>query len=97
MRSIRSSIHLIRVDHYNATMSLETTFPIPDGYGFVRARGQGRVVGFLIKRHGGLPRAVVTHLDYPGVSMESDVSPVYAVDSRVSDTPLLPRPEFPLM
>jgi len=87
MTETGSSIYLIRVDHHNGAMSLETTFPIPIGYRFIHAHGQGRVVGFLIKRLRGfpLPQAVVIHLDHPGVSMVSEVSSDY--DAGVSNLP----------
>lgn len=73
-------------------MSLETTFPIPEGFGFLRAHGQGRVVGFLIQKPLEPPRAVVIHLDYPGVIMESEVSPTYitGATAAVSNLPLIP-------
>ena len=51
-------------------MSLETTVPIPEGYGFRTAHGQGRTVGFLIHGFNGPPRALIIRLDYPGVIME---------------------------
>ena len=78
-------------------MSLETSFPIPDGYGFRHAHGQGRVVGFLIQRFLEPPRAVVIHLDYPGISMESKVSPPYATEAGSTvRIPLYSRHSHPL-
>ena len=66
-------------------MSLETTFPIPEGRSFLKAHGQGRVVGFLIWRPGRPPQAVVVHLDYLGVSVEPEIPPHHAVDPGVSN------------
>jgi len=80
------SVHLLRVDHHNDGMSLETTFPMPEGYSFVQAHGQGRVVGFLIQRPPELPRTVVMHLDYPGVIIESEVSSAYTTQVQVGPT-----------
>ena len=71
-------MHLVNIDHYNDAIRLATTFSIPEGYNFLQAHGQGRVVGFLIQRPLESPRAVVIHLDYPGVIMESEVSPAYS-------------------
>ena len=62
---------MLKIDHHNSTMGLEATVPIPEGSGLLRASGQGRVVGFLFYRPHGPPRTVITHLDYPGVIMES--------------------------
>ena len=76
-------MHLVRIDHHNDAMGLETTFPIPEGYRFLQAHGQGRVVGFLIQRPLELPRTVVIHLDYPGVSVVCDFPA--EVGSTVSD------------
>lgn len=66
-------------------MSPETTFPIPKEHSFIQAYGQGRVVGILTQDPQGLTQVVVIHLDHPGVSMESEVSPVYNID--VSNLP----------
>ena len=73
-------MYLLKVDHHNDAVSLETTFPIPEGYSFLQAHDQGRVVGFLIQRPPEPPRAVVIHLDCPGVSMESEVPPAYTAE-----------------
>ena len=79
----------MRVDHHNGAISLETTFPIPEGRDLLEAHGQGRAVGFLIQRPHRSSWAVVIHLDYPEVSMKSEVSPIYAAeaDSPVSNLP----------
>jgi len=82
-------MHLVRVDHHNGTMSLEATFPTPEGYGFAGAHGQGRVIGLLIGKSRGSLRAIVLHLDHPGVSMEFELPPTYSANSGVSDFPLL--------
>ena len=68
-------------------MSLEITFPIPKGYSFIQAYGQGRVVGFLIQSPLGPQQVAVIHLDHPGVSVESKVPRVY--DTSVSILPSL--------
>ena len=73
-------------------MSLATTFPIPEGCGPLEAHGQGRVVGFLIPRPHGSLRAVVIHLDYPGVSMEFRIPPAYTVGVGPTVSNLLPSP-----
>ena len=82
-------MHLVRVDNHNGAMSLETTFPIHRKYCFLEAHGQGRVVGLLIQRPFEPPRAIVLHLDYPGVSVEFEVSPTYAAEAglTVSNVP----------
>ena len=82
-------MHLVKVDHHNGVVSLETMFPIPEGYRFLEAHGQGRAIGFLIQRPHESTRAVVIHLDYPGVSVEFEVSPTYAAEAglTVSNVP----------
>ena len=80
-------MHLVRVDNHNSAMSLETTFPIHRKYCFLEAHGQGRVVGLLIQRPFEPPRVIVTHLDYPGVRMESEVPRTYTGGPAVSDLP----------
>ena len=62
-------------------MSLETTFPTPEEYGFLQPHGRRRIVEFVIKRFSEPPRAVVFHLNYPGVSVESEVSPTYSTEA----------------
>ena len=79
-------MHLLKVDHHNAAMSSETAFPMSEEY-FVETRGQGRVVGFLARKHRESPRAIVIHLDYPGVNMVFEVSPSYVALSAVSNLP----------
>ncbi|KAF9653264.1 hypothetical protein BDM02DRAFT_3265514 [Thelephora ganbajun] len=74
-----NNVQILRIDRHKGYMSSETTFRLPDGYNFLHAHGQGRVVGFLIRRMPEPPRAVVVHLDYPGVIMESEVSPTCAL------------------
>ena len=67
-------------------MNLETTFTIPEEYGFIEAHGQGRVVGFLIKSPSNSqesPQAIIINLDYPGVSVKCKVPIIY--DPGVSD------------
>lgn len=59
-------------------MNLETTFHFPGRYHLLRADGQGRVVGFLVRRLSEPPRAMVIHLDHPGLVMELDIPPTYA-------------------
>ena len=86
----KPSIYFIRIDHHNGLMSLETTFPIPEGCVFLQARGQGRVVGFLTWEWLRPPRAVVIHLDYPGLTMEYEVPPSHTTGGHltVSNPPL---------
>ena len=76
-------MHLVKVDHHNGVMSLETTFPIPEGYRFLEAHGQGRAIGFLIQKTRETTRATIIHLDYPGVSLEFKVSPAYADEAKL--------------
>lgn len=71
-------MHLVKVDHHNGAMGLEITFPIPEGYGFLQVHGQGRIIGFLIQEPLQPPRAVAIHLDYPGVSVESQIPHTYS-------------------
>lgn len=61
-------MNVLKVDHHNDAMSLATTVEMPEGCGF-RAHGQGRVIGFLIRRPGKLQMHVF-HLDYPGVIVD---------------------------
>jgi len=77
-------MHLVRIDHHDDAMSLETTFPLPEGYSFLQANGQGRVVGFLIQMGLEPPRAVIIHLDYPGITAEFGVSPAYSLGTGLT-------------
>ena len=77
-------------------MNLETTVPIPEGYRFLRAHGQGRVVGFLMQL--GRPlRALIIRLDYPEVIMEfvipSTTGPSVG-DPTFSDALIFPNTTF---
>jgi len=83
----------LRIDHHNDVMSLEATVPVPEGYGFLQAHGQGRVVGLLIHGLDGPPKALVIHLDYPGVIVEFVVSP--PAGSNVSDIPFSDALDIP--
>ena len=51
-------------------MILDTTFHLPEEHGLLKADGKGRVVGFLLQRSTELPRAIIIHLDHPGVTLE---------------------------
>ena len=77
-------MHLVKVDHHNGVMSLEATFHIPEGYRFLEAYGQGRVVGLLIQRPLEPPRTIIIRLDHPGANMEFNVSPTYATEARLT-------------
>ena len=77
-------MHLVKVDHHNGVMSLETTFRISEGYRFLEVYGQGRVVGLLIQRPLEPPCTIVIHLDHPGAYMEFNVSPTYATEARLT-------------
>ena len=67
-------------------MNLKTTFCLPQGGEFPRFDGQGRLIGFLFQLSSELARVVITHLDHPGVTIESDIPLTYAptADRRVS-------------
>ena len=87
-------VYLIRIDHHNGLMNLETTLPIPEGCAFLQAHGQGRVVGFLTREWLRPLRAAIIHLDYPGLTMEYEVPPSHTTGGplSVSSPPLFSRP-----
>lgn len=68
--SSKYGVQIVKVDHHNSTMSLETSLCLPRR--FLKADGQERVISFLVHQ----PFAVVViHLDHPGVVFESDNLP----------------------
>ena len=71
-------------------MNLETTFHLLTGGSHPgKVDGQGRAIGFLVRRSYSEPSGVVViHLDYPGVTVEADIPRTYAHTEvgRVSDS-----------
>ena len=65
-------------------MKLETTFRLSHVQdNMLEAHGQGRVIGFAIRRFPPEPsRMVIIHLDHPGVAVEADIP---QADGLVSD------------
>lgn len=68
-------------------MILDTTFHLPEEHGLLKADGKGRVVGFLLQRSTELPRAIIIHLDHPGVTLEYNISltPTFEEDRQVGN------------
>ena len=44
----RSNVQILRIDHHSGEVSPETPFRLPEGFGFFKADGQGRIIGFLL-------------------------------------------------
>ena len=63
------------IDHHNGEMSPETTFRLAEGFGFFKADGQGRIIGFLVQKFEGPPRVILVNLDHPGLIAESQFPP----------------------
>ena len=82
-----SAVSILRIDHHNGAISLETTFRLPEGCTLYEVDGQGRVIGFLVHSRPTPPRVILVHLDHPGVIVEFDIPPTYelAESRRVSN------------
>ena len=74
-----STIWIIKINHREGAMNLETTFRLPIEGGRPRIDGRERVVGFLDELPG---RVTFIHLDYPGVTVEAGIPPPYARAER---------------
>ena len=78
----RSNVQILRIDHHNGEMSPESTFRLPEGFGFLKADGQGRIIGFLVQKFGGPPRVILVNLDHPGLIAESQFLPNFVIVSN---------------